>query len=230
MAQPRRHVAAPRQERSKATLETILSAALRVLDERGREQMGMREVARAANVSTGTLYQYFPNKESLLHALEKQSWQELYQRIQDKINAHENLDRPNFERIVRIIEIAVAEILVSIGRFGMSPLEELPPETMEQREQFTQWLGGSLPTIFERANAKLLPKNPVLAARLCFQMVVNLTKAATIDKPPELATGEYAHEVGIIIARYLMGTDDGTDESARKSLEDEHQRSRPPST
>jgi AcrR family transcriptional regulator len=64
--QPRKQ---PRQGRSKVTVDAILEATERVLAQRGLEATTTTEVAEIAGVSVGTLYQYFPNKQSLVAAV-----------------------------------------------------------------------------------------------------------------------------------------------------------------
>jgi AcrR family transcriptional regulator len=59
----------PRQGRSKVTVDAILEATERVLAQRGLEATTTTEVAEIAGVSVGTLYQYFPNKQSLVAAV-----------------------------------------------------------------------------------------------------------------------------------------------------------------
>src|SRR5262249_27967130 len=59
----------PRQDRSRDTVETILNATARILSKRGFDGFTTNAVARAAGVSIGSLYQYFPNKEALVAAL-----------------------------------------------------------------------------------------------------------------------------------------------------------------
>lgn len=60
---------APRQQRSIATVRVILQATTRVLKHGGYAALTTNAVAEAAGVSVGSVYQYFPNKESLLAAL-----------------------------------------------------------------------------------------------------------------------------------------------------------------
>jgi AcrR family transcriptional regulator len=60
---------APRQERAKATVDAILRAAAHILRSQGYDALSTNEVARRAGVSIGSLYQYFPSKESLVLAL-----------------------------------------------------------------------------------------------------------------------------------------------------------------
>ncbi|WP_328929711.1 TetR/AcrR family transcriptional regulator [Streptomyces sp. NBC_00190] len=63
------HSAAPqgRRERKKAaTRQAIADAALRLFLERGYDNVGIREIADAADVSTTTLFKHFPVKEALV--------------------------------------------------------------------------------------------------------------------------------------------------------------------
>ena len=62
----------PVQERSQLMVKDILEAANLVLLEEGLEAFNTNRVAEVAGVSIGSLYQYFPNKESLLLQLQKQ--------------------------------------------------------------------------------------------------------------------------------------------------------------
>ena len=56
-----------RRERKKAaTRQALAESALRLFLERGFDAVGVREIADAADVSTATLFKYFPTKEALL--------------------------------------------------------------------------------------------------------------------------------------------------------------------
>ncbi|MFC8537492.1 TetR/AcrR family transcriptional regulator [Streptomyces sp. NPDC057249] len=56
-----------RRERKKAaTRQAIADAALRLFLERGFDDVGIREIAEAADVSTTTLFKHFPVKEALV--------------------------------------------------------------------------------------------------------------------------------------------------------------------
>ncbi len=50
-------------------VETLLQATTRILRREGRESLTTNRIAEVAGVSVGSLYQYFPNKESLVDAL-----------------------------------------------------------------------------------------------------------------------------------------------------------------
>jgi AcrR family transcriptional regulator len=64
----------PKQERSTQLVAAILEAAIRVLQAEGAPRFTMARVAEKAGVSVGSLYQYFPNKESILFQLQRDEW------------------------------------------------------------------------------------------------------------------------------------------------------------
>ena len=57
--------------------EAILSAGVVVFSERGFGEATIRDLIRASGLSTGTFYNYFPDKESVLRALVDRSVTEL---------------------------------------------------------------------------------------------------------------------------------------------------------
>jgi AcrR family transcriptional regulator len=54
-----------RQERSKETIKIIIQAARLLLIEQGPKAFNTNKIAKRAGVSIGSLYQYFPNKNSI---------------------------------------------------------------------------------------------------------------------------------------------------------------------
>ena len=61
----------PKQMRSKLMFDSILEASTRVLEEVSFKKFTTNRVAEAAGISIGSLYQYFPNKQSILIELER---------------------------------------------------------------------------------------------------------------------------------------------------------------
>ncbi len=59
----------PTQARSRARLVSILACAEAIIAERGSDRLRMADLAEAAAISIGSLYQYFPDKSAILHAL-----------------------------------------------------------------------------------------------------------------------------------------------------------------
>lgn len=61
--------------------ERILQTAARLFQECGAGSVGMREIARAAGVSVGTLYNYYRDKEALTQAIAEQAVDKLMRRL-----------------------------------------------------------------------------------------------------------------------------------------------------
>src|SRR5215472_10039214 len=59
----------PVQTRAAVTVEAISEATIQVLLNDGADRLTPTRVAERAGVSVGTLYQYYPNKQSLLFAV-----------------------------------------------------------------------------------------------------------------------------------------------------------------
>lgn len=67
----------PAQPRAKATVQAMLDAAARILERQGYDSVTTNHVAEAAGVSIGSLYEYFPNKQSIIAAALARELQEI---------------------------------------------------------------------------------------------------------------------------------------------------------
>jgi AcrR family transcriptional regulator len=64
----RSHLGRPVGASGEQTRRRIIVAAMRCVAEVGSAQASIREIAKAANMTSGSLYHYFPNKSELLKA------------------------------------------------------------------------------------------------------------------------------------------------------------------
>jgi AcrR family transcriptional regulator len=67
----------PRQARSRATVDAIVQAGARVLGDQGWAGFTTNKVAEVAGVSIGSLYQYFPDKLSLIEAVRSHHFEDV---------------------------------------------------------------------------------------------------------------------------------------------------------
>jgi len=63
------------EERSERSRAQILRAALKLFSRQGYRATSMRDIARAAKVSTGNVYHQFPDKETIFRTLLGEYWQ-----------------------------------------------------------------------------------------------------------------------------------------------------------
>ena len=78
-SKPRR---TPQQGRSKATVDAILQAATRVLVAGGYDNLQTNRIVEVAGVGIGSLYEYFPNKDSIMVALADRLAETLHRELQ----------------------------------------------------------------------------------------------------------------------------------------------------
>lgn len=72
----------PVQRRSRVTVDAIFEATIQVLQREGMSRLTTTRVAERAGVSVGTMYQYFPNKQALVYALNERYLTALAERIE----------------------------------------------------------------------------------------------------------------------------------------------------
>jgi AcrR family transcriptional regulator len=92
----------PRQARSAATLDAIFEATIQVLLADGMRALTTTRVAERAGVSVGTMYQYFPHKQSLIYALNERYLEMLAHKVETTCRAQAG--RPVAEMLAALIE------------------------------------------------------------------------------------------------------------------------------
>lgn len=75
----------PKQLRSKMTFDSIIQAGIIILNSQGIKKFNTNHIAKVAGVSIASLYQYFPNKESIFMALVEDFYSKKFKLIQDVI-------------------------------------------------------------------------------------------------------------------------------------------------
>ena len=96
----------PSQSRSRALVDAVEQACLRILDEAGEEALTVARIAEISGVAVGSIYQYFPNKDAIIALL--------YERVLDEES--EELLRVR-ERLVGVpLKLALRDILANIIR------------------------------------------------------------------------------------------------------------------
>ncbi|WP_433258591.1 TetR/AcrR family transcriptional regulator [Streptosporangium sp. CA-135522] len=74
-----------RRERKKAqTRRTLSDTALALFTEKGFDNVGVREIAQAADVALSTLFQHFPSKEALVFDLDADLEADLVAAVRDR--------------------------------------------------------------------------------------------------------------------------------------------------
>lgn len=77
----------PRQQRSKKRVDAILQAAKSLIAEKGSAQLKIHDIARRAEVTPASIYQYFPSKNAITHALAESTFNRMHEHMLDELPA-----------------------------------------------------------------------------------------------------------------------------------------------
>jgi AcrR family transcriptional regulator len=93
----------PKQKRSQESLERVLDAATRLLEEQGFDAFTIQDVSKRSDVSVGAIYARFGNKESLLRAVHRHAMEALQAEHEAVADADGTPDKPAGEVIVAAV-------------------------------------------------------------------------------------------------------------------------------
>ncbi len=124
----------PKQARSNDLVAAILEAALQVLAKEGAQRFTTTRVAEKAGVSVGSIYQYFPNKASILFRLQSDEWRQTTAMLRATL---QDARRPPLERLRRLVHAFVKsecdEAGMRVALADAAPLYRDAPEAHEVR-------------------------------------------------------------------------------------------------
>ena len=196
----------PRQERSRATVESILEATARVLVKRGFDGLTTNLVAEAAGVSIGSLYQYFPNKAALVGAL-----------IENHV---ENMTQLALAELTRVAQLPMREAIRSVIE-AMIRAHAVHPELHRVLTEQVPRVGRmaklrEIDSITHRMVAGLLAsrkpelaiEDPDMAAFVLVSAIEAITHRAALFAPELLRDPRLVDETCTMVRRYL-GVADG---------------------
>ena len=102
----------PHQQRSIDKKERIISAAYKLMSKFGILNIGIRDIAEMANVSTGIVYSYFKDKNDIFHEVHKRFDKNYYGSFEEEL-IKELPDNNNLEEIVYILVKKIEKIAKS---------------------------------------------------------------------------------------------------------------------
>jgi AcrR family transcriptional regulator len=203
----RRPLTSPRkeasQERSRATVDALLSATARVLVKEGYDRASTNKVAVAAGVSIGSLYQYFPSKEALVAAVIERHMGEMMDLVRDSL--------------VRVALLPLADaarelVRVMIDAHRLEPklhrvlVEQIPRVgNLEQIESIDDEATSLVRAYLEAHRSEIDVPDLDLAAFVAVTSVEALTHAAVLRRPALLDDERFREEVAALVVRYLRG-------------------------
>ncbi|MEM7360330.1 MAG: TetR/AcrR family transcriptional regulator [Pseudomonadota bacterium] len=168
----------PGQDRSRATMQSIMDASASLIADFGFDAVSMTQIAKQAGMSKAALYRYFPNKQSLLMAHAERSFkvhrEEMQSVMQNSIEPEEMLraginhyclQHANNPFLLNLRAAIHADPVLSeldlkdsrenaalLGEFLSEHFPSLDPVTIETRSLLTMELIDSLARLIARVS------------------------------------------------------------------------------
>jgi AcrR family transcriptional regulator len=204
---PRKHSTIPRklpqQDRSRLTVEAILEATTRILTEEGYQKANTNRIAERAGISIGSLYQYFPNKESLMSALIEQHSNEIAALVESKLK--DLFDAPPEIAVPQLVKAVIAAHAID-PRLHQVLNEEIPrSERSPQIQKADERIAELLRAYLDRWNNLIQPENIEMTVFILSRTVESLCHSAVIEHPSFVSDGQFEQEVSNLLLLYLTG-------------------------
>jgi len=99
----------PKQTRSKMSFDAMISACARILRKDGYEGLSTNRIAQVAGVGIGTLYDFFPDKETIVAVLAERLMAESMRRMRRVVDESEGVGP--WEGMLRLARQGVANVV-----------------------------------------------------------------------------------------------------------------------
>ena len=195
------------QERSRATVDSLVEATARILVKDGFDKASTNRIAEVAGVSIGSLYQYFPSKEALVAAVIERHQQQIMQTVRSELA--EVSGEPLEKAVRRFVAVAVRAHRID-PQLHRVLAEQIPRVGKLQRmETFSRENFSLFSAYLEGARDQLGVDDLELASFVCVTTIEALTHNAVLHQSKVLA-GErmeaLVDEGARLVTGYLKGS------------------------
>ena len=190
----------PSQERSRETVDAILTAATRLFGREGYARTTTNRIADAAGVSVGSLYQYFPSKGAIAIELMRRYRERLVGRIAAHVG---EMNEATFRNVVQALIGAVLhddQIDNSLRRVLIERV--LRTEARGEIAGFEERIEGMVADALRGAKDVVAIKDYELCAFILVRTVLAVTHVAVVDSP-RYNTPALVDELTRLIVRYI---------------------------
>jgi AcrR family transcriptional regulator len=191
----------PKQARAQDTVEVIFEATAQILRRRGRAALNTNHIAESAGISVGTLYQYFPDKESILLTMARREI------AADEAAVIKAMSEPSEAGEADLVRRAIRAL---IGRFRRSrEVRRIAIETLIS-EGYGNELASSVQKVAQLVGARsdrFLPgrAQPVspISLFVITRAISGVMRAASQEQSPLLDSQEFEDELVHLVKSYF---------------------------
>jgi AcrR family transcriptional regulator len=187
----------PRQSRSRVTVSVILDATVRIFEQEGANAA---TTSRIAEVSVGTLYQYFGNRDAILAALQDREFERasaMLERVLVSSNGASGREvaRAVIEELLKLYRAAPAlHRVLAVEGLRVTPTERVLA--------FDQRAVGAIKAFLAFAGVRR--DNVDAAAFVVYQSVRAVMLAYFLERPSGIDDRALTEELADLVERYLV--------------------------
>jgi AcrR family transcriptional regulator len=190
---------APSQRRGQERVRVILAAALHLFREQGLERVTTNDIVRRAGVPIGSLYRYYPNKDSIIGALAELYVSDITE-IFAGIGEHPMLEHMSWDEVLLLMVDGWVNYVQLNGSFALLYAIKANPRLFAQNEK--TW--GALVDSFGAVIKKRCPTAAQKDINLCFQFCLAAAEMGINNRQyPALGAHPHFEAVGVIAAHML---------------------------
>jgi AcrR family transcriptional regulator len=196
---------APKQARAKATVEVMLDAAAKLMKEEGYAALTTTRIAKRAGTSVGSVYQYFPNSESIAIALVEDRSLRLADAAREELR--ELMNAPLEELMPRSVETLID--LYTENKSVLIDLVDADPKLRSVAQSLAAELlnFSTYQGYLTRHLEELGVEDIELAVRITGLVGVSVARAFVAAPEAPVPKEVFAREVGKMLTRYLSADD-----------------------
>jgi AcrR family transcriptional regulator len=195
----------PRQARSLATVDAILEATAHILVRDGYDRASTNRVATAAGVSIGSLYQYFPSKESLVAALVDRHCEQMLGVLAESAARYASAPLGEAIRAGVAAQIRAHRVDPHLHRVLIEQVPRLG--RLDRLAQLNRRAAEMVRSYLEAHREEVRDMDLDTAAFIVVTTVEALCHAVVLDHPERLAEAKLTDEIADVAIRYLRRED-----------------------
>jgi AcrR family transcriptional regulator len=150
-------------------MDRILSIASELIGQHGSDQLKMSDVAARAEISIGSLYQYFPDKASIIRRLAERYTEESRRYLQQALEgvaSADELKRAYVELLDQYYALFLAEPVIRDIWSGMQADKELMALELQESRVCSTMLADAMNRVFQPADPQKMASTAFLIWQL----------------------------------------------------------------
>lgn len=200
-----------KQTRAHETRQRILDAAARVFASHGYAAGTTNRIAAAADISIGSLYQYFPNKDAILVELVRRHVTEGVAAVSEQLAVLRSASASLPARIGALVDAALSTH-TDDPRLHQVLFEEAPRprELLDELHAIEEWMISTVESLLG-ADRAVQVDDPGMAARLVVLTIESLVHrfvSSISSQPNPVNVAAFRDELVTMLTRYLTAVRD----------------------